>query len=116
MQIILDLCAMKCFKHDTTEAVGVCPWCGRAICAACAAVDGPPGPRLACSDECANALERNEDASGARGANFVHAVINNNGPTTASKHDLPAFKKLLEVSCHFIPVRDRKTGTTGTRH
>jgi hypothetical protein len=52
---------LKCFQHDT-EAVGVCPWCGRALCAACAPVEGAAKQRLACSDQCAKALARHEFA------------------------------------------------------
>ena len=50
---------MKCFKHDA-EAVAVCPYCGRAICAPCASTSTSAAPRLACSPECATALTRNE--------------------------------------------------------
>jgi hypothetical protein len=50
---------MKCFKHDT-EAVAVCPYCGRALCAPCASTVASAAPRLACSEECAKALTRNE--------------------------------------------------------
>jgi hypothetical protein len=50
---------MKCFKHDT-EAVAVCPYCGRALCAPCASASASAAPRLACSEECAKALARNE--------------------------------------------------------
>jgi len=52
---------MKCFKHDT-EAVAICPYCGRALCAPCATTCASAAPRLACSDECAKALTRNERA------------------------------------------------------
>ena len=52
---------MKCFKHDT-EAVAVCPYCGRALCAPCASAFASAAPRLACSEECATALARNEGA------------------------------------------------------
>ena len=52
---------MKCFKHDA-EAVAVCPWCGRAQCAPCATAAASAGQRLACSDECAKALARDEGA------------------------------------------------------
>jgi hypothetical protein len=48
---------MRCFKHDV-EAVAVCPYCGRALCASCAVAAA--APRLACSAECAAALTRNE--------------------------------------------------------
>ena len=52
---------MKCSKHDT-EAVAICPYCGRAMCAPCTAVSVTAAPRLACSEECATALARNEGA------------------------------------------------------
>jgi hypothetical protein len=55
---ILDF-GMKCFKHDT-DAVAVCPYCGRALCKDCATADSTAAPRLACSAECATALVRNE--------------------------------------------------------
>ena len=50
---------MKCFQHDT-EAVAVCPYCGRALCAACASANASAAPRLACSEECAKALARHD--------------------------------------------------------
>ena len=50
---------MKCFQHDT-EAVAVCPYCGRALCAACASANASAVPRLACSEECAKALARHD--------------------------------------------------------
>src|SRR5665213_1090619 len=50
---------MKCFKHDI-DAVAICPYCGRAMCAPCASVTAGAAPRLACSEECAQALARNE--------------------------------------------------------
>jgi hypothetical protein len=53
--------AMKCFKHDS-EAVAVCPYCGRAMCAPCASARPSAEPRLACSEECGAALARNEGA------------------------------------------------------
>ena len=52
---------MKCFNHDAA-AVAVCPWCGRALCAPCASAAAPKGRRLACSEECAQALARDEGA------------------------------------------------------
>jgi|HubBroStandDraft_1064217.scaffolds.fasta_scaffold47252_1 hypothetical protein len=51
--------SVKCFKHDT-EAVAVCPYCGRAMCADCASASASAAPRLACSEECAQALGRND--------------------------------------------------------
>jgi hypothetical protein len=50
---------MKCFKHDT-EAVAVCPYCGRALCPACANASTSAAPRLVCSEACATALTRTE--------------------------------------------------------
>jgi hypothetical protein len=51
---------MKCFKHDT-EAVAICPNCGRALCKTCAtASPATAAPRLACSEECAAAMSRAE--------------------------------------------------------
>lgn len=52
---------MKCFKHDT-EAIGVCPYCGRALCVSCASAAGASAARLACSSECAAALKRSEQS------------------------------------------------------
>ena len=47
---------MKCINHLTTDAVAVCPYCGRALCSAC--IQTPTAPRLACSSACAAALAR----------------------------------------------------------
>ncbi|HTL55315.1 MAG TPA: hypothetical protein VL361_06525 [Candidatus Limnocylindrales bacterium] len=66
---------MKCLAHSA-EAVGLCAYCGRALCAKCVetqpdAQDTPSLPqgsvsvrkiRLSCSQECALALE-NTDAA-----------------------------------------------------
>ena len=49
---------MKCFKHPG-EAIGVCAYCGRAVCHECVAASAP---RLACTAECASALGRGEKA------------------------------------------------------
>jgi len=49
---------MKCFKHSS-EAIGVCAHCGRAVCSDC--ID-PSDSRLACSAECAAALARGDQA------------------------------------------------------
>src|SRR5471030_2803152 len=50
---------MKCLTHNS-EAVGICAYCGRALCADCA----KPGTaeRMTCSDNCATALARNDQA------------------------------------------------------
>jgi hypothetical protein len=50
---------MKCFKHDT-DAVAICPYCGRALCRSCATVPGTAAPRPACSEECATAMARDQ--------------------------------------------------------
>jgi hypothetical protein len=52
---------MHCFNHPA-EAVAICPWCGRGLCASCASAAMPAGRRLACSEECARALARDEGA------------------------------------------------------
>jgi len=51
---------MKCFNHNSTDAVAVCAHCGRALCPGC--IPSPPPSRLVCSGECATALGRNERA------------------------------------------------------
>jgi len=50
---------MKC-SPPQTEAIGVCTYCGRAVCADCA----KPGAtqRLVCSENCADALARADAA------------------------------------------------------
>jgi len=50
---------MKCFKHNT-EAIAVCCYCGRAVCADC--ISSPTAPRIVCSAECAAGLAQNEQA------------------------------------------------------
>jgi len=51
---------MKCFTHHGTEAVAVCAYCGRAVCADC--VQSPAAPRICCSIECGTALTRADEA------------------------------------------------------
>jgi len=51
--------AMKCATHQT-EAVAVCAWCGRALCADCARPSATQ--RMVCSDSCAAALTRADRA------------------------------------------------------
>lgn len=46
---------MKCAAHNA-EAVGVCAWCGRAICAICG--KSSETRRMVCSDDCAASLAR----------------------------------------------------------
>jgi hypothetical protein len=50
---------MKCFKHKT-DAIAMCSYCGRAVCADC--VTSASAPRIVCSAECAAALAQNERA------------------------------------------------------
>jgi len=49
---------MKCFHHNSTEAVAVCMYCGRGLCPACIAF--PTARRMVCSSACQTALERDE--------------------------------------------------------
>jgi len=48
---------MKCAAHQA-EAIGVCTYCGRALCPDCAKTAATP--RLVCSDTCAAALTRTD--------------------------------------------------------
>jgi hypothetical protein len=50
---------MKCAAHQA-EAVGVCAYCGRAVCAECARPSATP--RMVCSDACAAASARSDRA------------------------------------------------------
>jgi hypothetical protein len=49
---------MKCIKHFH-EAIGVCAYCGRAVCNDCVKSSYV---RLACSTECSDALVQSENA------------------------------------------------------
>lgn len=51
---------MKCINHHTTDAVAVCPHCGRALCPVC--IPTPTAKQMACSNECAAALTRDANA------------------------------------------------------
>jgi len=51
---------MKCFKHNTVDAVAVCTYCGRALCADC--VPSQTAARIACSTRCEAALLHSEEA------------------------------------------------------
>jgi hypothetical protein len=50
---------VKCAEHQA-EAIGICAYCGRALCAACAKPS--ESRRLVCSPECAAALARDDQA------------------------------------------------------
>jgi len=45
---------MKCFQHQSLDAIGACAHCGRGVCVECA--KAKPGSRLACSVDCDAAL------------------------------------------------------------
>jgi hypothetical protein len=51
---------MKCINHHATEAVAVCPYCGRSLCPDC--IQTPTAPRIACSTACQAALARDANA------------------------------------------------------
>ena len=51
---------MKCAVHHA-EAVAVCAYCGRALCADCAKSSATE--RMVCSERCADALARNDHAT-----------------------------------------------------
>src|ERR1700709_743223 len=50
---------MKCLPHQT-EAIAICAYCGRALCADCA--KSSTTQRFVCSDNCTDALVRNDKA------------------------------------------------------
>jgi predicted nucleic acid-binding Zn ribbon protein len=50
---------MKCLTHQA-EAVAICAYCGRALCADCAKPSATQ--RMVCSDNCAAALARDDKA------------------------------------------------------
>ncbi|HTX22140.1 MAG TPA: hypothetical protein VMD27_09845 [Candidatus Aquilonibacter sp.] len=50
---------MKCAAHNS-EAIGICAYCGRALCDVCAKPSA--AQRLTCSDNCAAALARDDQA------------------------------------------------------
>jgi hypothetical protein len=50
---------MKCVTHNS-EAIGICAYCGRALCADCAKPSATQ--RMVCSDDCSTALARGDAA------------------------------------------------------
>jgi hypothetical protein len=50
---------MKCLPHQI-EAIAVCAYCGRALCADCAKTSG--SKRMVCSTDCDTSLTRNDKA------------------------------------------------------
>ena len=51
---------VKCLKHMETDAVAVCTYCGRAVCAEC--IGEAVTARVVCSEKCGQALTRGEQA------------------------------------------------------
>jgi hypothetical protein len=51
---------MKCFKHNSIDAVGVCAWCGRGMCRDCA--PSTEAGRMTCSADCAKDLASQSEA------------------------------------------------------
>jgi len=51
---------MKCFKHNSMDAVAVCTCCGRALCPDC--IQDPNATRIVCSSDCAKGLARDASA------------------------------------------------------
>jgi hypothetical protein len=51
---------MKCHLHPL-EAIGICAYCGRGLCADCAK-PASANPRLVCSTDCAASLARDDKA------------------------------------------------------
>jgi len=51
---------MKCFNHNSTDAVAVCANCGRALCRECA--PSSRTGRLTCSTECAAEITAGSNA------------------------------------------------------
>ena len=51
---------MKCFKHNATDAVAICTYCGRALCSDC--IQSPTVARIVCSGDCETALARDDEA------------------------------------------------------
>ena len=51
---------MKCFKHNVSDAVAACAYCGRGLCPDC--IQSPASPFMVCSSNCAEALAKTERA------------------------------------------------------
>src|SRR5579864_7728349 len=51
---------MKCFKHGASDAVAICAYCGHGLCLPC--VQSSTAARAVCSDSCAKALTRADQA------------------------------------------------------
>jgi hypothetical protein len=51
---------VKCFKHNTADAVAICAYCCRALCPEC--IPSGATARIACSADCTAALNANTSA------------------------------------------------------
>jgi hypothetical protein len=45
---------MRCYQHQTHEAIGVCRHCGKAVCTSCT---NDTGHGIACSESCASEVD-----------------------------------------------------------
>ncbi len=59
---------MKCLKHQATDAVAICAYCGRALCLEC--VESLDAPRLTCSQACHEGLAQSDRA--------LHLIVEQN--------------------------------------
>src|SRR5258708_27948375 len=59
LSVPTDHC-MKCLTHTSVDAVGICAYCGQALCLDC--LSKPATKPLTCSPQCAEAVSRNEKA------------------------------------------------------
>ena len=51
---------MKCFNHAESDAVAICSYCGKGLCADCAC--SPEKRRVTCSTRCTEAISRADRA------------------------------------------------------
>ena len=51
---------MKCYRHDSPDAVAFCVWCGKAVCRDC--VSPSESARVVCSENCATELKAESEA------------------------------------------------------
>src|SRR4051794_7519841 len=51
---------MKCFSHQSSDAIAICSHCGRGVCSGC--IQPSTAARVVCSTDCAAALTRNNEA------------------------------------------------------
>jgi hypothetical protein len=58
---------MKCFKHQTREAVAICKACGRGVCSSCA-LESENG--IACRQSCAGTLAEESSLSAQQAAHY----------------------------------------------